>query len=86
MLRDQVPEVAVEVLEDGRRAVGLLGGRADEADALGGEGVVIAPEVSVWRNRSEARSHHGAMASTEPPAWLPMKAACSGVSGAARTA
>jgi hypothetical protein len=31
----QVPEVAVEVLEHGDGSVGLLRGRADEADAFG---------------------------------------------------
>jgi hypothetical protein len=38
---DQVPEVAVEVLEHGDGAVGLLRGRADAAHAFGGESVVV---------------------------------------------
>jgi hypothetical protein len=41
----QVPEVAVEVLEHGDGAVGVLGRRADEADAAGAEGGVVPAEI-----------------------------------------
>jgi hypothetical protein len=42
---NQVPEVAVEVLEDCHGAVGVGGGRADEAHAPRAEGAIVAPEV-----------------------------------------
>jgi hypothetical protein len=35
---DEVPEVAVEVFDHGDLAVGVPGGRADEADAAGAVG------------------------------------------------
>jgi hypothetical protein len=69
----QIPQIAVEVLEHGDLAVGLLGRRADEADALGGEVGIVAPEIVGLQEQK-----------TRPPAWLPMKAACSGVAARAR--
>jgi hypothetical protein len=56
-------------------------GVADEADAAGAVGGIVAVETcpelvegsSVFRKRK-----------TRPPAWLPMKAACSGVAARAR--
>lgn len=41
----QIPEVPVEVFEDGDGAVGLLGGRADEADAASKVRLMVAPET-----------------------------------------
>ena len=41
----QIPQIAVEVFEDGDGAVGVNGGRAHKADAAGAEGVVVAPEI-----------------------------------------
>ena len=50
----QVPGVAVEVLEHGDLAVGLLGRRADEADALGGEVGIVAPEIVGLQEQEDA--------------------------------
>ena len=42
---DEVPEVDVEVFEDGDCAIGFFFGRADELDAVGDHFIIVAPEV-----------------------------------------
>lgn len=42
---DQIPAVAIEILEHRDDAIGLLGGRADEADALRHHRPIVAPEI-----------------------------------------
>ena len=42
---NQVPEISIQVFEDGDSAVGLFFGLADEFDLVCLEGLVIAPEV-----------------------------------------
>ena len=52
---DQVPEVAVQVREDGDAAIGLIGGRADPRHPGRGEARMVAREiVSGEKRRSEA--------------------------------
>lgn len=41
----QIPEIAIEVFEDGDHSIGLLFGFPDEVDAFGDHLVVIPPEV-----------------------------------------
>jgi len=51
---DEVPEVAVEVLEHGDLAVGLLGGRAHEADAAGAVGGLVAVAIVGLQEQQDA--------------------------------
>ena len=50
----QVPQVAVEILEHGDVGVRLLGGRADEADAAGAVGFVVAVEIVRLQKQKDA--------------------------------
>ena len=51
---NEIPEVAVEVLEHGDCAIGLLGGRADEADTFGSHSVIVAPEIVGAQEQKDA--------------------------------
>ena len=50
----QVPQVAVEVLEHGDLAVGVLGRRADEADAASAVGGIVAVEIVGLQEQEDA--------------------------------
>ena len=53
---DQVPEVSIQIFEDGDGAVGLFLGLADEFDLVCLEGVVVAPEVVGVEEEEDAAS------------------------------
>src|SRR5262245_6333613 len=61
---DQVPLVAVEVLEHGNRTIGLMPRRLEEDDAVPSQALVVAGEVI--RFEEEADSAAGLVADTGP--------------------
>lgn len=53
---DQVPEISIQIFEDGDGAVGLFFGLADEFDLVCLEGAIVAPEVVGMEEEEDAAS------------------------------